>query len=62
MKLYAIVFTTIVLLMFALSVAAETPDGQTPAEETVCDPLREDGTTKGLYGLCGLLRSSRYSR
>jgi len=52
MKLYAIVFTTIVLLMFALSVAAETPDGQTPAEETVCDPLREDGTTKGLYGLC----------
>jgi len=51
-KLYAIVFTTIVLLMFALPVAAETPDGQTPAEETVCDPLREDGTTKGLYGLC----------
>jgi len=31
---------------------AQTPDGQTPAEETVCDPLREDGITKGLYGLC----------
>jgi len=38
--------------MYALPVAAETPDGQTPAEETVCDPLREDGITKGLYGLC----------
>ena len=42
----------IVLLMFALPVAAETPDGQTPAEETVCDPLRDDGITKGLYCLC----------
>lgn len=42
----------IALLMYALPVAAETPDGQTPAEETVCDPLREDGITKGLYGLC----------
>lgn len=31
---------------------AQTPDGQTPAEETVCDPLREDGITKGLFGLC----------
>jgi hypothetical protein len=42
----------IALLIYALPVAAETPDGQTPAEETVCDPLREDGITKGLYGLC----------
>ena len=31
---------------------AQTPDGQTPAEETVCDPLKVDGITKGLYGLC----------
>ena len=31
---------------------AQTPDGITPAEETVCDPLREDGVTKGLFGLC----------
>jgi len=29
---------------------AKTPDGKTPAEETVCDPLR--GATPGLYGLC----------
>jgi hypothetical protein len=27
-------------------------DGETPAEETVCDPLKADGVTKGLYGLC----------
>ena len=33
-------------------VSAQTPDGQTPAEETVCDPLKEDGVAKGLYGLC----------
>ena len=31
---------------------AQTPDGQTPAEETVCNPLKADGITKGLYGLC----------
>ena len=31
---------------------AQTPDGQTPAEETVCDPLQADGVSKGLYGLC----------
>ena len=30
--------------------SAQTPDGQTPAEETVCDPLI--GATPGLYGLC----------
>ncbi|MFQ6004452.1 MAG: hypothetical protein ACE5OQ_03025 [Woeseia sp.] len=33
-------------------VAAQTPDGQTPAEKRVCDPLKADGVTKGLYGLC----------
>lgn len=42
----------ILFLFYALPVAAQTPDGQTPAEETVCDPLREEGVTKGLYGLC----------
>jgi hypothetical protein len=29
---------------------SKTPDGKTPAEETVCDPLHE--ATPGLYGLC----------
>ena len=51
-KLYSLVCFIIVMPMFAFPVAAETPDGQTPAEETVCDPLREDDITKGLYGLC----------
>ena len=40
------------LSVFSLSVVAATPDGQPPAEETVCDPLLADGVTKGLYGLC----------
>lgn len=40
------------LLAVVPPVYAETPDGGTPAEETVCDPLRDDGVTKGLYGLC----------
>ena len=35
-----------------MPVFAQTSDGNTPAEETVCDPLKEDGITKGLYGLC----------
>ena len=42
----------IACLICALPASAETPDGQTPAEETLCDPLMEDGVTKGLYGLC----------
>ncbi len=40
------------LLAFGSAALAQTPDGQTPAEEYVCDVLKEDGTTKGLYGLC----------
>ena len=38
---------------FALTpTMAQTPDGQTPANEGVCDDLKADGITKGLYGLC----------
>ena len=33
-----------------LTVSAQTPDGETPAEETVCDGLRDN--SPGLYGLC----------
>ena len=29
-----------------------TPDGETPANEGVCDDVMADGVTKGLYGLC----------
>ena len=36
----------------AAPAVAQTSDGQTPAEETVCDLLRADGVSKGLYGLC----------
>jgi hypothetical protein len=32
------------------SATASTPDGETPANEGVCDPLH--GGTPGLYGLC----------
>ncbi len=31
---------------------AQTPDTETPAEESVCDLLKDDGVTKSLYGLC----------
>jgi len=48
--------TTFTILVLALSVTvnvlAGTPDGMTPAEENVCDQLKADGVTKGLYGLC----------
>ena len=45
-------FGVLSLSLFPLPASAQTPDGQTPAEETVCDPLRATGVTKGLYGLC----------
>ena len=34
----------------AMTASAQTPDGETPAEETICDFLQNH--TKGLYGLC----------
>jgi hypothetical protein len=42
----------IALSMLGQTAVASTPDGQTPANEGVCDELMADGTTKGLYGLC----------
>lgn len=38
------------LAMIALPAAAQTPDGLTPAVETMCDPLAD--ATPGLQGLC----------
>ena len=55
MKKKKLVSLLIGLLLGAGSIVqamAQTPDGQTPAEETVCDPLKADGVTAGLYGLC----------
>jgi len=40
----------IALAAFALPAAAQTPDGMTPAVETICDPLAD--ATPGLQGLC----------
>jgi len=45
-------FATAVAVAFSNTSYAQTPDGQTPANEGVCDVLQADGTTKGLYGLC----------
>jgi hypothetical protein len=42
----------VVGVLVSAPMLAQTPDGETPAEETVCDPLKADGVTKGLYGLC----------
>lgn len=52
LKISILSFTFISLSIFGLQTVAQTPDGQTPAEETVCDPLKADGVSKGLYGLC----------
>lgn len=55
MKYLLSTFTTTIavgMFMTAPPVLAQTPDGDTPAQETVCDALQEDGITKGLYGLC----------
>jgi hypothetical protein len=38
--------------MYGPTALAATPDGQTPALEPVCEPLKAEGITKGLYGLC----------
>jgi len=40
------------LVLVTGSATASTPDGETPANETICDGLKADGVTKGLYGLC----------
>jgi hypothetical protein len=40
------------LLFLSLSMVGLTATAATPAVETVCDPLNEDGVTPGLYGLC----------
>jgi hypothetical protein len=50
-------FSILGLLFASLSMVgavatASTSDGQTPAEETVCDPLMADDVSQGLYGLC----------
>jgi hypothetical protein len=54
MKNLFTIFLSIIASVFLLAApaVAQTPDGQVPAEETVCDPLTSDGVTKGLYGLC----------
>ena len=38
------------LIAHTPSVQAQTPDGETPAVEDVCDPVKD--ATPGLYGLC----------
>jgi hypothetical protein len=52
MRKLTILGTLVLALVFAVNALASTPDGMTPAEETVCDQLKADGISKGLYGLC----------
>ena len=52
-KWFVVVLGIVAMLsMMVLTSHAGTPDGQTPAVESVCDPLKADGVTHGLYGLC----------
>jgi hypothetical protein len=41
---------SVALVSFSGSASATTPDGETPANEGICDSLQ--GGTGGLYGLC----------
>jgi hypothetical protein len=58
MKNVSHLFTTLCLVLLTGlagingSALASTPDGETPANEGVCNPLKVDGITKALYGLC----------
>jgi hypothetical protein len=40
------------MAMVSGSAMAQTPDGETPANEGVCDVLQAQGISPGLYGLC----------
>jgi hypothetical protein len=44
--------TLVLGILSAPTTLASTPDGLTPPNEGVCDPLQADGISKGLYGLC----------
>lgn len=52
MKKLISVVTVLFFLLFAGAVFAQTPDGMTPSEETVCDFLHDPAYTPGLFGLC----------
>jgi len=45
-----VLISATVALIGSAPATAQTPDGETPAVETVCDPLVD--ATPGLYGLC----------
>jgi hypothetical protein len=49
-KLWTIALGLAALIGFGGNVYASTPDGETPANEGVCDVVQ--GGTPGLYGLC----------
>jgi hypothetical protein len=46
------IFVVSALIGFTGAAYAQTPDGEVPANEHVCDGLKADGITKALYGLC----------
>ena len=50
MRLLPTLFTVTFILFGGVSATAQTPDGENPANEDVCDSLI--GLTPGLYGLC----------
>jgi hypothetical protein len=54
MRLFRILFASLGVstAFLASPTMAQTPDGLTPPNEGICDGLKADGITKGLYGLC----------
>ncbi|MDH3614316.1 MAG: hypothetical protein OEU90_03340 [Gammaproteobacteria bacterium] len=52
-RLFTTLISSVAMVILVVPMAlAQTPDGDTPAEETICNALKDDGVTKGLYGLC----------
>jgi hypothetical protein len=49
-RISLVVLCLLSLVFLSIPVHAQTPDGETPANEGVCDKLM--GATPGLYGLC----------
>lgn len=52
-KFSLFIFSICLITLFSTTVYANKPaDSEDPSEQDICAPLKEDGVTKGLYGLC----------
>ena len=52
-NMYPVIMVVLAMVGFNSQAIAKTPDGQTPAIETVCNEYKDD--VPGLYGLCNAI-------